>query len=307
EQKFDFGYVFTKNPGMLADRIRDEFELSSTSIIDGDDAPRDPDTAELLSAIREGTFDEELHVPRSKAERLAHPEVRNAACRVLDLVYANGEDISRSLRGSANRGFRIELEECLRKIFESSLDRALLDGEQAVFKEAVSLMLQTFQGRSFSEIVGQRFNRIARRDQGRSGYAEFTQSANNLPDSRLIRPFPLFPQGTLAKEVSYDAVVFDTYDYLDQVISFCLTDTFMAAFRVYHQHCGDERALKFIELLRFGTNDSMHVLLMRYGFLPEDVEDLLPYIQSISDSDIVFKSIIADADVRIQRITSWYR
>jgi hypothetical protein len=101
--------------------------------------------------------------------------------------------------------------------------------------------------------------------------------------------------------------VFDTYDYLDQVISFGLNDVFTPAFKVYHGVTNDVRALKFVELLRFGTNNAMHVLLMRYGFLPEDVRDLLPYIHSINEKNIVFKSSIADASPRVRELTEWYR
>ncbi|WP_082638156.1 DEAD/DEAH box helicase [Lysobacter antibioticus] len=307
DQQFDFGYVFTKSPKILVERLLDKFILSEDSVIEDSEALGDADAEELLSAIREGTFDDELHVPQSKAERLSHQGVLDAASRVLNLVYADDGSLSGSMRGKANREVRVEIERNLRKIYESSLGRSLVDGERAVFKEAISLMLQTFQGRSFSEIVGLRFSRVARRDQHRSGQAEFTQHASKLPDSKLVTPFPLFPQGTAASNVSYDAVVFDTYDYLDQVISFCLSDTFVAAFKVYHRRSGNDRALKFIELLRFGTNDPMHVLLMRYGFLPEDIESLLPYIRSVNEKEIAFTRAISYASARVQMITAWYR
>lgn len=306
-QKFDFGYVYTKSPHILVDRLRRDFILSDASVIESGEAPAESDVGELLEAIREGTFNEDLHVPQSKADRLARSEVLSAAKDILDIVYANGSELSQSLKGEANRRARVSVEEKLRVIYEASLNRGLLGGEQSVFRTAVRLMIQTFQGRSFSEIVGQRFSHVARRDQRGVGEAEFTQKANKLPDSNLERAFPLFPQGTLAKYVSYDAVVFDTYDYLDQVIAFGLNDVLTAAFKVYYAFSKDGRAVRFIELLRFGTNDAMHVLLMRYGFLPEDVRDLLPYIQTINESEIIFKSSILEASSSIRDMTEWYR
>ncbi|WP_223266773.1 DEAD/DEAH box helicase [Luteimonas gilva] len=306
-QKFDFGYVYTKNPQMLAERLEHSFVLSEASLIDADELPADFDMSELLEAIREGTFDEQLHIPQSKAERLERLEVRSAASAVLDIVYANGYELSRSLRGGSNRRARLKVEENLRVIYEASLDRHLRPGEQAIFHTAIGLMIQTFQGRSFSEIVGLRFSRIARRDQRHAGEAMFAQKANALPDASLENLFPLFPKGTLAKNVNYDAVVFDTYDYLDQVISFGLNDVFTAAFKIYYAFSNDIRALKLIELMRFGTNDAMQVLLMRYGFLPEDVAELLPYIQTISEKEIVFKPSVSDASQHIRDLTEWYR
>lgn len=291
----------------MRERLGHGFTLSPTSLIDEPNVSDDPQVAELLDSLRNDTFDEDLHLPRSRADRLAQEHVRRAAADVLDLVYSQGGKLSDALRGDANRRTRVRIEGHLRVIFEASIDRALKAGEEAVFATAISLLLRTFQGRSFSEIVGQRFNWIARRDRKRVGEAQFAQRANKLPDASLERSFPLFPQGTPARDVGYDTVVFDTYDYLDQVISFGLNDVFMAAFKIYHAHTSDERALKFIELLRFGTNDDVQVLLMRYGFLPEDIPEVIPYINSINEQQIVFKSTIQEASARVRELTAWYR
>ncbi|MFZ5637639.1 MAG: DEAD/DEAH box helicase [Pseudomonadota bacterium] len=306
QPRFDFGYVYTRSPQVVAERLDHRFVLSPTSVIDEQDLPDDPDVAEILDSLRSDTFDEQLHLPRSKADRLAQDHVRKAAARILDLIYAQGERLSQTLRGTANRRTRVQLEESFRAIFEASIDRQLKPGEEAVFRTAISLLLRTFQGRPFSEIVGQRFNWIGRRDRKRIGNAEFAQRANKLPDASLERPFPLFPLGTLARDISYDTVVFDTYDYLDQVISFGLNDVFMAAFKIFYAHTSDVRALKMIELLRFGTNDDVQVLLMRYGFLPEDIPEIIPYLSSISERRIVFKSTVETASARLRELTAWY-
>jgi hypothetical protein len=115
-----------------------------------------------------------------------------------------------------------------------------------------------------------------------------------------------YEKGTPARNVSYDAIVFDTYDYLDQVVSFSLSDVFAAAFKIYRNIRSDSRADKMIELLRFGTNDAMHMLLMRYGFPPEEVAEITPYIRSISESDIAFKSTIHEAPMYIRNMVEWY-
>jgi helicase len=233
--------------------------------------------------------------------------VLSAASEVLDYVYRDGRTVKEALGGAINRGTRLRIEAALRRIYEASLDRELKLGERAVFSEAISLLLQTFQGRSFREMVGIRYSRLSKRDNGQAGGAAFSQRANKLPDSSLEKPYSLFERDTLAKNVSYDAVVFDTYDYLDEVISFCLADTFIAAFRIYHSQAVDQRALKFVELLRFGTNDAMQILLIRYGFLPEDVDEILPHIRSISEQEITFRRTLSEASPRLREITEWYR
>jgi len=308
-EKFDYGYVFTKKPVTLAERIHEPYRLSEVSVIDDPavDESVDGDVDELLTSIREGTFDEELHLPQSKVERLGSADVLSAASEVLGYIYADGLSVREALGGAVNRHARLSIEAALCRIFEASLNRELKPGERSVFTEAISLQLQTFQGRSFRELVGIRYSRISRRDLGGRGSAAFSQRANKLPDASLERPYSLFEQDTPADQVSYDAVVFDTYDYLDEVISFCLADVFIAAFRIYHRATGDQRGLRFVELLRFGTNDAMQILLIRYGFMPEDIEELLPHIRSISEQEITFRRSLSAASDRVKEITAWYR
>ncbi len=161
------------------------------------------------------------------------------------------------------------------------------------------------QGRSFKEIVGIRYSYIANKGTEKKGYSQFSQKAERLPNSTLIKAYPIFEK-TLAKNVSYDAVVFDTYDYLDQVISFSLANSFVAAFKVYKDNTSDQRANKMIDLLRFGTNSSTHILLMRYGFAPENIAEISEYILSIDENTITFKPEITDAPEYLKKMVDWY-
>lgn len=303
--KFDYGYVFTKNPELFIERINQNFRLNEKSVID---VPYDQsdDAAELLDAIKDGTFDDELHLPKSKIERLSSSVVLDAVAKILDTLYSPGISLKEALHGKVNQEKRAKLCEYFLTIFEGALGRTLFTGELAVFRNAIGIMLQTFQGRSFKEIVGIRYSYISRRSFGKTGDAEFSQPANQLPDSSLKKTYSIYEKGTPARNVSYDAIVFDTYDYLDQVVSFSLSDVFAAAFKIYRNIRSDNRADKMIELLRFGTNDAMHMLLMRYGFPPEEVAEITPYIRSISESDITFKSTIHEAPMYIRNMVEWY-
>ena len=62
-----------------------------------------------------------------------------------------------------------------------------------------------------------------------------------------------------------------------------------------------------IELLRFGTNNSVLTLLMRYGFPPEEVAEIERYIDSIDEENIIFNKEIEDAPILIKALTEWYR
>ncbi|CAI8854272.1 DEAD/DEAH box helicase [Pseudomonas chlororaphis] len=303
--KFDYGYVFTRNPELFIERINHGFKLNEKSVVD---LPydEDDDAAELLSSIKDGTFDDELHLPRSKIDRLSSAGVLDAVVRILNILYRPGVSFKEVLYGASNSDNRTKLNDDFLVVFEGALGRPLFKGEMAVFENAIGILLQTFQGRSFKEIVGIRYSYISRRSEGRRGDAEFSQPANKLPDSSLKNTFSIYKLGTSARDVSYDAIVFDTYDYMDQVISFSLSDVFIAAFKIYKGESSDGRADKMIELLRFGTNDAMHMLLMRYGFPPEEVAEITPYIRTISESDIIFKSTIYDAPMYVRNMVEWY-
>lgn len=193
----------------------------------------------------------------------------------------------------------------MQSIFAASINRDLFDGEAAVFKNAVMIFLLAIGGRTFREIAGIRHSNISNRNNGRVGRAAFSQQAEKIPNSGLIKPYPLF-KDVEAKDVSYDSVVFDTYDYMDQVISFSLSDVFAAAFKIYRNFTSDGRADKMIELLRFGTNDVMHVLLMRYGFSPEIIADITPYISFVNEDEIIFSNQVNTAPEHVRNMVKWY-
>lgn len=303
--KFDYGYVFTENPKLYISRITGTYTLSEVSVIDQNFEADTSDTKELKESIRQGTFDDDLNLPIPKVQRLATPSIQESCKAILDLLYSGGT-IRENISGDQHKGKREIIRSHLRRIFVTSINRELLAGEESVFNTAIFIFLLAIGGRTFKEIAGIRFSSISRRDFGRTGKAEFTQSAEPLPNSNLVKAFPLFKNGTTAQEVSYDPVVFDTYDYMDQVISFSLSDVFLAAFNIYKKHTNDSMADKMIELLRFGTNDVMHVLLMRYGFSPETISEIIKYIQFVTEEQIVFKDEIYSAPEQVRKLVEWY-
>lgn len=305
QPKFDFGYVFTKSPQLLSQRVNEKFLLNEQSIIDNPETTDDPDTSELINSIKEGSFDDDKQAPRSKIDRLSESEVLKYCEAILNIIY-NGDSIKDNLYGAKNEPKRESLKQYFRFIYEASINRILYDGEVAVFRQAISIFLQVIQGRSFREIVGIRYSYISRKDDGRQGYADFSQPAAKLPKSTLTQMYSIFDENTLAKNVNYDAIVFDTYDYLDQVISFSLTESFITSFKVYKDNTPDQRSDKMIELFRFGTNNTVHTLLMRYGFPSEDITEISKYILFINEDTITFKPDISDAPKYIQEMVDWY-
>ena len=112
--------------------------------------------------------------------------------------------------------------------------------------------------------------------------------ANNeeIPNNNLLNCISLFPKGLKAKNVDYDIITYDTYDYLDKLIGLYLSDIFYAAFIKYNERCIDERAIKMANLIKYGTYNSKYIWMLRYGMSFEDIEVLDRYIVSIDEFGI---------------------
>jgi hypothetical protein len=303
---FDYGYVYTTNARLFSQRIKTTFTLNEKSVLENPKGgEHDEDDKELIDAINNNTFDDDKNIPNSKVERLSAPAVLSAAKQFLDIFYRFPDDLRRSIGGALNKNNRDNAKIALKSIYEGSLGRVLNDGETNVFNQAIDIFFHAAQGRSFSEIVGLRYSSITNRDNPNEAFAAFSQPAKKLPDSSL-NVYGLYDRGTPKRNVSYDSIVYDTYDYLDQVISFSLSDTFIAAFKIYGEKNEDPRAEKIIELFRYNTNNQVHILLLRYGFPTETIKDIVLHIDTIDENKITFRPSITTAPNFIKEMVKWY-
>ena len=301
---FDYGYIYTKSAKLFIDKISSEVSLSDESILD-QEFSEDDDEAELVYAINNNEFDDDKNLPLSKLGRLSSDEVVQACQDILERVYRE-ETIKASLSGAENKGHRDSVNDSFLTIYEASLGRELKQLEFSIFMEGMGIFLHVIQGRSFKEIVALRYNWISRKDSNHLGFPRFSPPAHVLPNIALDEPYSLFSDEDDAGKVGYDRVVYDTYDYIDKVITFSLVDVFVAAFKVYKEHLGDPTADKMIELLRYGTNNSMNTLLLRYGFPAENLSEISEYVQFVNEYDIIFKDNVRDAPAYICDLVEWY-
>ncbi len=304
---FDYGYVFTTSAKLFSERINTPYFLNEESVLENPPTGvHENDEKEFIESIQNDTFNDEKNVPQKKVDRLSHPSVLLDTEQFLNIFYRYPDDLGRSIGGNDNKEKREQAKHSLKRIFEASLGRELHAGETSVFNQAIDIFFHATQGRSFSEIVGIRYSFISGRDNKFATDAQFSQPAHKLPDSSLVNRFSIFKEGTPKEKVSYDAIMYDTYDYSDQVLSFSLSDTLIAAFEIYNEQQNDPRAPRIIELFRYGTNNSRYILLLRYGFPPETVKEIAPYIQEINDNEIIFARTIANASKHIKDLVDWY-
>lgn len=302
---FDYGYVYTKNAKLLETRLNTDYLLLEQSILETE-IESDGDNKELIESILNESFDDELNLPQSKIERLSNQNVLSTLKAILDIIHT--EEFGADLFGSGNRENRNLVKQKLEEIYETSLNRSLGDGEKEVFSNAIEILFHLMQNRSFKEIVGIRYNYISKRDGNREELPNFTQPAERLPKSGLSK-YPLFDPklGIKAKDISYDTVVFDTYDYLDTVISYSLSDVFCGAFLNYHKLTGDVRALNIINLFKYGTSNQKHILLIKYGFPVDQIEELEQYVTSITEDEIIFnREMLGNSSENTHNLIEWY-
>ena len=115
----------------------------------------------------------------------------------------------------------------------------------------------------------------------------FVMAYDELPN-KTLKCHPMYPQYMPAKKVDYDRIICDTYDYLDKLVGFRLTDVYCAAFKEYYLRTHDDRAEKMWNYIKYGTNDQKEIWLLRYGLTFEDIEIIKPHVKSIDREGIKF-------------------
>ncbi len=309
---FDHGIVITDNAKKLSEMISCEVRISGESRLDAPPNEEPDDLTELLEAIKNENMNDEYNLPITKLERLASEQMVGVIKGLLDKLFRNGGLLKGNEYRTLPKGDRQNIKEGFRKVFEASLDRELEKGEKTVLSVAVQILLWQLQGKSFKEILGLRSAYVTGKDQQREINREFRQEIITKENrDRRIRKIPLkgsaipftLPNkslktvpsqffGETVGDFNYDRLVYDTYDYLDKVISFSLSDVYIAAFGQYYKSTNDQRASSMVKYLRYGTNDDTEILLIRYGFTFDDIELVMKYVMSINEEGIVFKDSI---------------
>lgn len=322
---FDFGYVIVpkQNIKNLFNRLATEIEITNTSLLDTEDLSKiDEDMHDLVEAIRNDSFDDELQITNEQKERLKKPDVEENIKFLLNNMFFNEELMSATAYGNLKLEEKQKITEAFKNIFIKHLRRNQLnEAEQSVLSVAIRILLWKIEGRSFQQIVQFRYMYITEAKKRKilekkykngeishKSYNKFlksielrySQTAHTLPKYNLVKN-DLFGKyinnkyykGKLS-DFDYDLLVYDTNDYLDDVISFSLSNPLSAAFQMYYEKTNDKRALMMTNYIRYGTNNPKEILLLRYGFEFEDIEWLANYIVSIDENEIIFSEDISE-------------
>jgi len=325
---FEFGYTIVKerNIKTFSERMNEPFVLKDISQIDEEFSTISVDTKDIVEAVKNDTFNDDLQLTDTQVERLKSPDIKVDIEYILNNILFEDKPITGKKYYKMTPHYRNKIKKSFSNIYVKHLRKDSLSiSEKTVLSAAIPIMLWHIQGKSFSEMVSLRYAYLTEKDKRRkiiskiktgellkkeakkmidSITVKYSPIASMLPDSNL-RKAPLF-YNTTVKEFDYDTLVYDTYDYLDKVISLSLVVPITAAFQLYYEETGDGRALIMKNYIRYGTNDSTEIWLLKYGFSFEDIEWLVNYIVSIDENGIVFEKSIDELDQEKKKMIDRY-
>lgn len=295
---FDFGSVILRPNAMSRFRkvYRKKNTLSSKSRLDTTDDKIDEKYEEYKEAIKTGEFSDEYNLTNKDLEKLKSDSVTTVVPTLLDMMFTDAGFV---LPNAVAK----EVYEDFQCLYKQYLGRELTAAEKFVFDSAIKIMIWKVHGKTFSKICQERYayvsnvaqrrllSRTDQQDRADSLTVRYIAGYSDIPDKEL-RTFPLFPAETKGKDVDYDRIVYDTYDFLDKLIGFKLSDLFYAVFHQYYLAYQDDRAERLAKYIKYGTEDSTEIWMLRYGFSFEEIEWLKPCVESIDQTEIKFNEKI---------------
>lgn len=306
KEKFDYGMVVIKdsNKSRLRDIMKSKINLKETSMLDIEEKEDDNNIRDFKESIRNGTISDEYNLTPKQLQRLEEKRLDTSITFILDNMVKNNSFINSEEYGNYTDSLRRKIREEFEKIYIAYLNRdELSSGERAVLSNAIKILVWQINGKTFKQVVWYRHSYITRlkerkeimREKSKKEAekeisnmeAKYTMECSEIPDKNLIA-FNMFKDKNV-NNVSYDRIVFDTYDYIDKIIGFKLKDIYYATFQRYYERTHDIRAKNMSLYLKYGTIDEEEIMLIRYGFSFETIEWLKNYIKKIDENEILFK------------------
>lgn len=296
DKKFDYGSVVIRNNAITPFRqvINKPEPLSDVSNLDKNNDKLDDKYEEFKKAINEDDFSDEYNLTNSDIEKLKTDEVSAMIPALLDMIFEDGNLIKPECDMK-------DIYYIFHKLYEQYLGRELFSPEKAVLSSAIKIMMWKVYGKTFHLICQYRYSYASQVTERRRLYrekkindannlkAQYLVGCHDIPDKNLTA-HPLVSSDILAKDVDYDLIVYDTYDFLDKLIGFKLSDIFYAIFHQYYKSTYDDNALRLAKFFKYGTDNEREIWMLRYGLTFEDIEWANKCIVSIDEQEIVFNN-----------------
>lgn len=316
--KFDYGCIIIHRSNMSKFRkiMTTDDELGNVSLLDVDDITED--YKEFKEAILAGNLSDEYNLTNTQLEKLSCNDANIITQQILNQLFNSLNQII-SL-DSINKDLQCKLQvyNDFQMLYEVYLGRELEEGEKSVFDTAIKIMMWKIHCKTFKDICFYRYAYASQMQERRkleseinkahgsvkslkenqlnNLYAAFVQGYHDIPDKSCKRYSMFGNHEVKAKNVNYDRIVFDTYDYLDKIIGFKLSDIFYATLKLYYEQTQDIRADKLSKYIKYGTEVEREIWMLRYGLTFEDIEWADECIDSIGEEEIIFNSLVNNLD-----------
>lgn len=329
KNSFDYGYTIINitNKKSFCKRINEKYELKTYSLIEENINMINEDSQDLVEAIQNNTFDDETRLTEKQIERIKNSSTNDDIKLVLDNFFFSDNEIrTGNSYYSLPEKVRNKIKIAFQNIYSAHLRRReLTEAEKSILSAAIPILLWQIQGKTFKEMLALRYSYLTKQDKQheyRNKYknGEITENEMNNAISNLeikYTPIPfslpnkkghkawLFYKKNIS-EFDYDSLVFDTYDYIDKVINYSLSDPICAAFTIFYNDTNDVRAKILCNYIRYATNDEVEIWLLRYGFTFEDILWLKQYILKIDENEIIFAPSIKYLDQERKNVIERY-
>ncbi|MCT1531755.1 MULTISPECIES: DEAD/DEAH box helicase [Bacteroidota] len=314
---FDFGYVVIekKNKKLFIERLNKESKLTTTSNLDDTTDPNNEDFIDIVDAIKNDTFNVDLQLTESQIKRISGANLDDEIVFILDkFLNKQSQPLTVKEYYRLEDDQRKKIKISFENIYKAHLRRTeLSNGEKNVLSTSIPILLWQIQGKSFAEIISLRHAFLSEKDYRRAlrrqllkkeitsrefrlllskKKVRFSCIAEPLPNKTFKRPVSLFPRDTNIVDIDFDKIIYDTYDYIDKVLSLSLKDPLSSAFILYFQKTNDIRAQVLSNYIKYGTNNETEIWLIKYGFSFDEIEELIEYVEKIDETEIVFKKNI---------------
>jgi replicative superfamily II helicase len=314
---FDYGYVIVEsvNKKLFIDRLNKESSLSNISNLDLKTDVNNEDFIDIVEAIKNDTFNSELHLTNSQIERIQKSNIDDDVRFILD-NFLNNElnPLTAKEYYHLKDTVRKKIKKSFEAIFKVHLRRQdLTNGEKGVLSASIPVLLWMIQGKSFAEIISLRYAFLSEKDFRRKlrrqlvkkeisikQYRELLEEknirysciANAIPDISFKKGASLFKGNLLKNDIDFDKIIYDTYDYIDKVLSLSVSNPVSSVFLLYFQKTNDIRAKVLSNYIKYGTNNETEIWLIKYGFSFDEIEELIEHIEKIDETEIIFKDSI---------------
>nr|WP_315396840.1 DEAD/DEAH box helicase [uncultured Sphingobacterium sp.] len=313
--KFDYGFIIVNsNSSSRFKKIMCQDEvLEEVSLLDIEEPDKDNDYNEFKMAIKDDSFSDEFNLTDSQLGKLTDSSLHNIIKELLDSFFHHNNVIPLEIINN-DISNKLDIYKKFQLIYARYLQRNLNKAEELILNTAIKIIIWRIHGKTFKRICWYRYSYASKSNERRrlknngSSLSELTANYfsefSEIPDKNLRAYNAL--DNTLAKDVDYDFIISDTYDYIDKLIGFRLSDIYYASFYHYYNNTQDKRALRLAKLIKYGTDNERYILMLRYGLTFEDIEVLDEHISDINTGEIKFKNSIYGLPSRFFEIVRRY-